>query len=81
RGIFEPVPGITGANTDALAMEDKQGYFKADRPLPDSEPGNFSVAIIPYTFEYTNLQKVKPGDVVNLEFDIIGKYVARLMNR
>ncbi|MBG6236382.1 riboflavin synthase [Pedobacter sp. CAN_A7] len=41
----------------------------------------FSVFIIPYTFEYTNLQEVEPGDTVNLEFDIIGKYVARLMNR
>jgi len=41
----------------------------------------FSVAIIPYTFEHTNLQQVKEGSVVNLEFDIIGKYVARLMQR
>ncbi|MFC3197000.1 riboflavin synthase [Parapedobacter deserti] len=39
----------------------------------------FSVAIIPYTFENTNLNQVKPGDDVNLEFDIIGKYVARIM--
>jgi riboflavin synthase len=45
----------------------------------NSKPGQFSVAIIPYTYEYTNLQSVKPGDMVNLEFDIIGKYVARLM--
>lgn len=39
----------------------------------------FSVFIIPYTFEHTNLQEVNVGDSVNLEFDIIGKYVARLM--
>jgi riboflavin synthase len=39
----------------------------------------FSVAIIPYTYEHTNLKQVKAGDIVNLEFDIIGKYVARLM--
>ena len=39
----------------------------------------FSVFIIPYTFEHTNLHQVKVGDTVNLEFDIIGKYVARLM--
>jgi riboflavin synthase len=37
----------------------------------------FSVAIIPYTYEHTNLQTLKPGDTVNLEFDMIGKYVAR----
>ncbi|MEJ7778144.1 MAG: riboflavin synthase [Daejeonella sp.] len=42
---------------------------------------SFSVAIIPYTFEYTNMQHLKEGDTVNLEFDIIGKYVARLMKQ
>jgi riboflavin synthase len=38
----------------------------------------FSVAIIPYTFENTNIKSVKQGDAVNLEFDIVGKYVARV---
>lgn len=38
----------------------------------------FSVAIIPYTFEHTNIHAVKVGSTVNLEFDIIGKYVARI---
>lgn len=47
----------------------------------NSQNDRFSVAIIPYTFEHTNLQQVKPGDLVNLEFDIIGKYVARLLNK
>jgi len=47
----------------------------------NSHANTFSVAIIPYTFEHTNLQSVREGSVVNLEFDIIGKYVARLMNR
>ena len=45
------------------------------------ESNSFSVAIIPYTYEHTNLHNVRVGSVVNLEFDIIGKYVARLMNR
>lgn len=45
----------------------------------NSSNGEFSVAIIPYTYEYTNLKEVKEGSTVNLEFDIIGKYVARLM--
>jgi riboflavin synthase len=36
-----------------------------------------SVAIIPYTYEYTNIQQIKSGDVVNFEFDILGKYMAR----
>ncbi|RZF62348.1 riboflavin synthase [Sphingobacterium corticibacterium] len=39
----------------------------------------FSVAIIPYTIEHTNLQQVNVGDTVNLEFDIIGKYVSKMM--
>ena len=38
---------------------------------------NFSVAIIPYTFEHTNFKHLKIGDTVNLEFDILGKYIAR----
>lgn len=45
----------------------------------DSKPGSFSVAVIPYTFEHTNFHTIKPGDKVNLEFDIIGKYVARIL--
>jgi riboflavin synthase len=47
----------------------------------NSGPNYFSVAIIPYTWEHTNLQQVRVGSVINLEFDIIGKYVARLMQR
>jgi riboflavin synthase len=47
----------------------------------NSQANSFSVAIIPYTYEHTNLQNVREGSVVNLEFDIIGKYVARLMQR
>ncbi|MDE6535792.1 MAG: riboflavin synthase [Muribaculaceae bacterium] len=45
-----------------------------------SEPGKFSVAIIPYTLEHTNFSQIRVGTVVNLEFDIIGKYAAALMN-
>jgi riboflavin synthase len=36
------------------------------------------VAIIPYTMEHTNFQDIRPGTVVNIEFDILGKYIARL---
>jgi riboflavin synthase len=38
----------------------------------------FDIAIIPYTFEHTNIQSVAPGSLVNLEFDLIGKYVHRM---
>ncbi|HQS04936.1 MAG: riboflavin synthase [Sphingobacteriales bacterium 17-39-43] len=44
----------------------------------NSKENSFSVAIIPYTYEHTNMKSLKIGDTVNLEFDIIGKYVARL---
>ena len=44
----------------------------------DSEPDSFRVAIIPYTFEHTNFRDITLGTRVNLEFDIIGKYLARL---
>lgn len=44
----------------------------------NSSKGRFSVAIIPYTLENTSFKTLKPGDTVNLEFDIIGKYLARL---
>lgn len=47
----------------------------------DSRPDGFSVAIIPYTWEHTNLHTLQPGDRVNLEFDVIGKYVARLLSQ
>jgi len=46
----------------------------------DSEKGSFSVCIIPYTFEHTNFKDLKVGDFVNLEFDILGKYVAKWMS-
>jgi riboflavin synthase len=47
----------------------------------DSKPNEFSVCIIPYTYEHTNFHQLKIGDFVNLEFDIIGKYVARLLGK
>lgn len=46
----------------------------------DSTKEGFGVAIIPYTYENTTFNKLKTGDHVNLEFDVIGKYVARLMD-
>ncbi len=45
----------------------------------NSREGSFQVAIIPYTYEHTNFRDIRPGTVVNIEFDIIGKYIARLM--
>jgi riboflavin synthase len=47
----------------------------------NSSPGSFSVAIIPYTWEHTNFHELVPGSTVNLEFDIIGKYVHAWMSQ
>lgn len=47
----------------------------------NSRENGFTVTIIPYTYEHTNFNLLKAGDVVNLEFDIIGKYVQRLLKR
>ena len=46
----------------------------------DSRKGYFSVAVIPYTYEHTNFKDLMPGNVVNVEFDILGKYVQRVMS-
>lgn len=45
----------------------------------DSKRNSFGVAIIPFTYENTNFHKIKVNDYVNLEFDVIGKYVAKLL--
>ncbi|ROI08332.1 riboflavin synthase [Chryseobacterium sp. H3056] len=49
--------------------------------VAESGDTSFSVAIIPYTWEFTNMKNVQVGDMVNLEFDIIGKYVNKLMKK
>jgi riboflavin synthase len=45
------------------------------------EDNRFTVAIIPYTWDYTNLKNLKKGDKVNLEFDIFGKYIVRYLDK
>jgi riboflavin synthase len=47
----------------------------------DSEKGMFSVAIIPYTYQVTNFHNFQKGTVVNIEFDVFGKYVQRLLEQ
>ena len=67
----------------------RKGYMTVDKgsvtingvSLTVVEPtdNSFKVAIIPYTYEYTNFHQIKEGSIVNLEFDIIGKYISRLL--
>lgn len=47
----------------------------------ESTDDGFAVAIIPYTYAHTSFQQLRAGEVVNLEFDIVGKYVAKLLGR
>ena len=47
----------------------------------NSEESSFSVAIIPFTLEHTQFKYIEVGSVVNLEFDVVGKYVKRLLGK
>ena len=47
----------------------------------DSQDDSFRVTIIPYTYEHTTFRNLRPGDSVNLEFDIVGKYIKKMMGR
>ena len=47
----------------------------------NSQKGQFSVAIIPYTYEHTNFHQLQAGSIINLEFDIVGKYMKALLAR
>lgn len=68
----------------------KRGYFTVDKgsvtvngvslTVCNPTQDTFQVCIIPYTFYHTNFHTFKPGSVVNLEFDIIGKYLSRMMS-
>lgn len=68
----------------------KRGYMTVDKgsvtvngvslTVCNPTDNSFQVAIIPYTYEHTNFHQIKKGTVVNLEFDIIGKYVSRMIS-
>jgi len=47
----------------------------------NSRENSFQVAIIPYTYEHTNFHEIKKGTVVNLEFDIVGKYITKILKQ
>ncbi|MDR0895181.1 MAG: riboflavin synthase [Prevotellaceae bacterium] len=67
----------------------KRGYITVDKgsvtvngvslTVCDPTDNTFRVAIIPYTFDHTNFHSIREGSVVNLEFDIIGKYISRII--
>ena len=67
----------------------KKGYLTVDKgsvtvngvslTVVNPTEDTFEVAIIPYTYEYTNFHQIEKGTMVNLEFDIIGKYISRIL--
>ena len=67
----------------------RQGYMTVEKgsvcvngvslTVCNAQNNSFEVAIIPYTFEHTNFSEIKKGTIVNLEFDIIGKYISKLI--
>lgn len=70
---YEPQSGAITVEKGSIAVNG------VSLTVVNSQPNAFDVAIIPYTHEHTNFHTFKPGTVVNLEFDVIGKYIMRLM--
>ena len=74
-----------------FAYDPKQGNITVEKgsitvngvslTVVNAKDGQFSVAIIPYTYEHTNFNAILEGTVVNLEFDILGKYIAKLLSQ
>ncbi len=66
-----------------------QGYMTVEKgsvtvngvslTVVNSKDDRFSVAIIPYTYDFTNFHQIKEGSIINIEFDILGKYISRMM--
>lgn len=76
KGYFTVDKGSITVNGVSLTVCEPQSVSTPEDA--DMLIGRFSVAIIPYTHEHTNFHTIKDGTIVNLEFDILGKYIARL---
>ena len=90
-GVVEGIENKDGSYFVSISYDESREYTAVPQgsitvngvslTVAQSGSHSFSVALIPYTWEHTNLHLLKIGDSVNLEFDIIGKYVAKLMNK
>ncbi|QNL20854.1 riboflavin synthase [Hyphobacterium sp. CCMP332] len=88
-GIVEKIENHEGSWKYLISYDDKSGNITVEKgsicvngvslTVVDSEKGLFSVAIIPFTFEHTNFKHFEKGTPVNLEFDILGKYIQKVM--
>jgi len=90
-GTIKSIENLNGSHYITIAYTEKDGFTTVPQgsitvdgislTVAHSGENEFSVAIIPYTWEHTNLKNLEIGSRVNLEFDIIGKYVAKLMKK
>ena len=90
-GTIKSIENLNGSHYITIAYTEKDGFTTVPQgsitvdgislTVAHSGENDFSVAIIPYTWEHTNLKNLEIGSKVNLEFDIIGKYVAKLMKK
>ena len=90
-GTIKTIENLNGSHYITIAYTEKDGFTTVPQgsitvdgislTVAHSGENEFSVAIIPYTWEHTNLKNLEIGSKVNLEFDIIGKYVAKLMKK
>lgn len=88
-GVVEKVETLDGSWKIFIKYDPSKGNITVEKgsislngvslTVVDSGDDFFSVAIIPYTWEHTNFQNFKAGDKVNLEFDIIGKYIQKVL--
>ena len=90
-GVVKSIENKNGSHLITIEHCEKDGFVTVPQgsiavngislTVAYSGEGEFSVAIIPYTWEHTNLKHLSAGDRVNLEFDVIGKYIAKLIHR
>lgn len=89
-GICQSIENQNGSTIFTFSYDTSKGNMTIEKgsitingvslTVVNSQKGAFSVAIIPYTMEHTNFQFLKEGSVVNLEFDVVGKYILARMN-
>ena len=90
-GVVKSIENKNGSHLITIEHSEKDGFVTVPQgsiavngislTVAYSGEDEFSVAIIPYTCEHTNLKHLSAGDRVNLEFDVIGKYIAKLIRR
>ncbi|MEG1910457.1 MAG: riboflavin synthase [Bacteroidales bacterium] len=86
--VCSKIENLDGSWKYYFTYEDKKSNFTVEKgsicvngvslTVVDSQAGLFSVAIIPYTYHETNFHQIQKGSVINIEFDILGKYIIRL---